>query len=184
VEAKYNLLLVLILPPFAAALRRYDNGVLTSFLFLAAACVMVLLQNNELFKYILTSSEARGLEARGIQIRDSTCLDVVSHLDTVCLDKTGVLTTRDIKVRGIHLAGEIPDVVSFLPDDERGALTGIACALCNDIFFLERRDRADPIDRQYGRTGSPVYHCCSCTPQRAAIDEWRWPVPCRIIHDM
>jgi len=45
------------------------------------------------------------------------------------------------------LAGEVPDVVSFLPDDERGALTGIACALCNDIFFLERRDRADPIDR-------------------------------------
>jgi len=135
------------LPPFAAALGRYDNDALTALLCLAAAVVMVLLQNNELFRYVLTSSEARGLEARDIHILDATCLDVVSHLDTVCLDKTGVLTTRDIEVRGIHLAGEIPDVASFLPDDERGALTGMACALCNDVFFLERRDRADPIDR-------------------------------------
>ena len=87
-RGKYGIVLVLILPPFAAALGRYDNDALTCFLFLTAACLMVLLQNNELFKYILTSSEARGLEARGIQIRDATCLDVVSHLDTVCLDKT------------------------------------------------------------------------------------------------
>ncbi len=110
---------------------------------------MVLLQNSALFRYLLTSIEARRLEAQGIDIRDATCLDDVSRLDVVCLDKTGVLTTLDIRVGGIHFAGEMPDAASFLPAlrDERGTLTGIACALCNDVFFLERRHQADPIDR-------------------------------------
>jgi len=147
IRGQYCILLVLLLPPFLAALGRYDRNALTSLLCLAAAVIMVLLQNSALFRYLLTSSEARRLEAQGINIRDATCLDDVSRLDVVCLDKTGVLTTLDIKVGGIHFAGETPDAASFLPGDERGTLTGIACALCNDVFFLERRHQADPIDR-------------------------------------
>jgi magnesium-transporting ATPase (P-type) len=126
---------------------RHNNDALVFLAFLAAAAVMVLLQNHDLFRYLLTSNEARRLEARGIDVRDATCLDVVSHLDVVCLDKTGVLTTLDIQVAAIHFAGETPGPVSSLPNDERGALTGIACALCNDVFFLERRHQADPIDK-------------------------------------
>lgn len=141
------ILLVLLLPPFLAALGRHDGNALTLLLCLATAVVLVLLQNSELFRYLLTSSEARRLEARGIDIRDATCLDDVSRLDVVCLDKTGILTTLDIEVGGLHFAGETPDAVSFLPDDKRGTLTGIACALCNDVFFLERRHQADPIDK-------------------------------------
>ena len=143
---QYCIPLVLLLPPFIAALRRYDNDAWICLLCLAAAVVMVLLQNHELFTYLLTTSEARRLEARGMKIRDAACLAVVSHLDIVCLDKTGVLTTLDIEVAGIHFAGDMPDVVSSLPNDERGALIGIGCALCNDVFFLERREQANPID--------------------------------------
>jgi len=149
IRRQYCILLVLLLPPFLVALGRYDRNVLTWLLCLAAAAAMVLLQNSALFRYLLTSIEASRLEARGITIRDATCLDDVSRLDVVCLDKTGVLTTLDIEVGGIHFAGEMPDAASFLPAlrDERGTLTGIACALCNDVFFLERRHQADPIDR-------------------------------------
>lgn len=149
VKGRYCILLTLLLPPFLAALGRYDRNALTLLLYPAAAVVIVLLQNSELFRYLLTSCEARRLEARGIDIRDATCLDGVSRLDIVCLDKTGVLTTPDIKVGGIHFAGEGLDAAPFLPAlrDERGDLTGIACALCNDVFFLERRRQAEPIDR-------------------------------------
>ena len=141
------ILLAFLLPPLLAALGRYDRDAFTLLLFLTTAGVMVLLQNSELFRYLLTSIEARRLEGLGIDVRDATCLDDVSRLDVVCLDKTGVLTTLDIKVGGIHFAGEMPDAASFLPDDKRGALTGIACALCNDVFFLERRHQVDLIDR-------------------------------------
>ncbi len=147
IQAQHLWLLALLLPPFIAAARRYEQDALVSLLFLAAAAAMVVLQNHELFWYLLTSSEARRLEARGIEVRDATCLDIVSQLDVVCLDKTGVLTTLDIEVGSIHFAGEMLEVVSSLPHDERGALTGIGCALCNDVFFLERRDQANRIDR-------------------------------------
>jgi len=147
IGGRYCILLVLLLPPFLATLGRYDGNALTLLLCLAAAVVLVLLQNSELFRYIMTSREAKRLEAQGIIVRDVNCLDDVSRLDVVCLDKTGVLTTLDIEVGGIHFAGETPGTVSSLPDDERGALAGIACALCNDVFFLERRRQADPIDK-------------------------------------
>lgn len=147
IRGQRGLLLVLLLPPFLVALGRYDRPAWA--VCLVAAVAVVLLQNGELFRYLLTSIEAGHLEARGIAVHDVTCLADMARLDVVCFDKTGVLTTPDIQVGGVYFAGEAPDAASFLPalHDERGALTGIACALCNDVFFLERRRQADPIDR-------------------------------------
>lgn len=147
IRGKYSILLAILLPSFIAALRRYNNDALTFLLYLIAAFAIVLLQNDELFRYFLTSVEARKLKNRRILIRDTASLDVMSNLDVVCLDKTGVLTTRELEVGGIHFADEMLDPVAFSPDDKLGTLTTLACALCNDIFFLERKGQANPIDR-------------------------------------
>jgi len=144
---QHGLPLILLLPPLIAAFRRYDYGAWICLLFLAVAVAIVLLQNHELYRYLVTSREARRLAARGIDVRDVACLDVVSQIDVICLDKTGVLTTLDVEVGAVHSAGEMPDLASSLPNDERGALIGIACALCNDVYFPEKKGQASPIDR-------------------------------------
>jgi len=147
IKGKYLILLVFLLPPLTALLNRYNNLALVCMVNLAMAIFVVLIQNNELFKYILTSSEVKKIKRQNIQIHDETSLDSISNIDTVCFDKTGVLTTRNIEVKRIHFADEIPNMDSFLSDKDIFDLTKIACALCNDVIFFEKTSLADPIDR-------------------------------------
>jgi len=144
---KHCILLICLLPPLVALLSQYRNDVLICLFGLLFAATTVLLQNGDLWRCILTSREATKLEAHDIHIHDMTSLHVISGVDLVCLDKTGVMTTREIQVRAIRFPGETPGAASILAHDERGVLIGIACALYNDVFFLERRDQATPMDR-------------------------------------
>jgi len=147
IRKKYFVLPVFLLPPFIFGLIRYSNLALVCVLYLAMAVFVVLLQNNELFKYVFTSSEVKKIKNQDIQILDETSLDCISNIDVVCLDKTGVLTTRDIEVKCIHFADGIPGTNSFSPNKHIFDLTNIACAVCNDVIFFEKANQADPVDR-------------------------------------
>ena len=147
IRKRYFMLLVFLLPPFIASLTRHSNLALICVIYLAMAVFVVLIQNNELFKYVLTLSEVKKIKSQNIQIHDETSLDCINDIDVVCFDKTGVLTTRDIEVKRIHFADEIPDMNSFLSNKHIFNLTKIACALCNDVIFFEKINQADPIDR-------------------------------------
>jgi len=147
IRKRYFVLPVFLLPPFIVSLIRSGNPASVCVIYLAIAVSVVLIQNNELFKYFLTSSEAKKIRSQDIQILDETSLDCINNIDVVCLDKTGVLTTRDIEVKRIHFADGIPGTNSFSPSKHISDLTNIACALCNDVIFFEKANQATPIDR-------------------------------------
>jgi Ca2+-transporting ATPase len=147
IKRRYFMLLVFLLPPFVISLIRSSNLALVCIMNLVMAVFIVLIQNNELFEYVLTSSEVKKIKSQNIQIHDESSLDNINHIDTVCFDKTGVLTTREIEVERIHFADKTSDMDPFLSDIHVLNLTGTACALCNDVIFLEKINQADPIDR-------------------------------------
>jgi Ca2+-transporting ATPase len=142
-RGKYLLLIFLLLPPLVVSLKIYNNYVYVfSFYFLIAVSFLIL-QNSELVRYLIASREVKNIQSNNIQI-DASSLDCVAHLNTICFDKTGVLTTRNIEVKDIYFAGETPDTDLSLPNEN---LVNIGCALCNDVIYIEKRDQADPIDR-------------------------------------
>ncbi len=147
VRGRYLYLLVLLLPPSIVAYRYSGHPALICALAVLAAGLVLLLQNGNLFRYFLTSDTRKKMERRNIRIQDVAALDAIGSLDVVCLDKTGVLTTRDIAVRHVYFAEEPPDSAWFASTDKVAMLTGIACALCNDVVYLEKLDQANPIDK-------------------------------------
>jgi P-type Ca2+ transporter type 2C len=148
VRSKYFILPVLLLPPLLISWSHHSNHAFVCELGAAMALALVLLQNDELFGYILVSRGARRIERQNIRIRNMAALDVIPHLDLVCLDKTGVLTTRDVSVSQIHYMSEMHAAAPLgSPDEETVNLTAIACALCNDVFVLDKLSTANPIDR-------------------------------------
>jgi Ca2+-transporting ATPase len=140
-------LLLLLLPPGVMALRHYDYSVFVYALAALASISIVLLQNDELFSYLLTARAVRRLEQQNIHLRDVAALDVIGDVDIACLDKTGVLTTLEIAVKQVHFVDEPPDRPWFSSSNERAILTNIACALCNDVYYAEKRDQANPVDK-------------------------------------
>jgi len=147
IRRKYFVLPVFFLPPFIFGLIRYGNLALVCATCLAIAVSVVLIQNNELFEYVLISGEVKKIRSQDIQILDETALDCINKIDVVCLDKTGVVTTRDIELKRAHFADGILGTNSFSPNEHISDLTGIACVLCNDVIFFEKANHADPIDR-------------------------------------
>jgi len=147
IKWKYFVLLAFLLPPFIVFLNRYNSPAFIFVASLAMTVFAVLIQNNEMFKYILTSSEIKKIKSQNIQIHDETSLDRINDINIVCFDKTGVLTTRDIEVKHIHFADETSEINSLLSDRDIFNLTKMACALCNDVIFFEKTNQADPIDR-------------------------------------
>ncbi len=147
IEARYLKLLVLLFPPLIVSLHRHTNLALVCTIYSAMTVFVVLIQNNELFKYIITSGALKRLKTQNIQMQDKTSLDRINNIDTMCLDKTGVLTTREMEVNRIQFADATPDLDRFLSGNKILHLTNVACALCNDVIFLEKISLAGPIDR-------------------------------------
>jgi Ca2+-transporting ATPase len=147
INRKYFILVVLLLPALIISLMRYHNLGMVSAIFLPLAVIVVLLQNTQLLKYVLITSEIRKLEGRNIYFRDMTALEDFNNVDTICFDKTGVLTTRHIEVTKIYSEGRILDIDSVSTEENTFNLIKIACTLCNDVLFLAKIDQANPIDR-------------------------------------
>ncbi len=139
--------LLLLLPATVLALRQQVVptvvGVGAGLLLISA----LVLQNGPLFRHLLVESSASILARRGVRIHDPAALDVLGRLDLVCFDKTGVLTTQALEVKQVHFADAAPAPAWFSSGSELAALTGVGCALCNDVMFRERLEQADPIDQ-------------------------------------
>jgi Ca2+-transporting ATPase len=147
IKRKYFALLALLLLPLIASAYYYGNLTLITLTFSVMAVFVVLLQNSGLFKYLLVSNEIKKLKNKNVEFQDETAFEDISRASVVCFDKTGVLTTRDIEVKQVHFADESPDMKAFASDEGILGLTKTACALCNDVIFLEKINQADPIDR-------------------------------------
>lgn len=145
-KGRYFVLLALLLPPLIVSVSYYGDLALVSLAFFVIGVFVLLLQNGGLFKYLLISSEIKGLEER-IKFHDETSLESIGKADVVCFDKTGVLTTRNIEVKHIHFADGSPDLKAFVSNEGILELTKTALALCNDVLFLEKINQADPIDQ-------------------------------------
>lgn len=140
-------MLVFLSPPFIASFIRYGNPILVCVTFLTAAVFAVLMQNGELFKYVVTLNEIRKIKSQNIHINDETSLERIKDVNVMCFDKTGVLTTRGIRVNRIYFAEEILGIDPVSPSDCVLDLVNITCALANDVVFIERMNQADPIDK-------------------------------------
>lgn len=91
INGTYFVLPVLLAPPCIVALGQDGNQALICLLAVIVAGLLIVLQNDELFKYVLTSSQLKKLEHQRIHVLNSAALNVMSYLNIVCFDKTGGL---------------------------------------------------------------------------------------------
>jgi Ca2+-transporting ATPase len=148
-KKNYLALIGLVLPAFIIqfVLSNNDFGVIVFYLLLAL--ILMLLQNDALFNYLLVSNELNNLRRFNIQIRDARTLEGMNEIDLIGFDKTGVLTTREMEVKNIYFADKIldSDNVFHSLEESTAHVVKIACALCNDVFYFEKMALANPIDK-------------------------------------
>jgi P-type Ca2+ transporter type 2C len=137
----------LLLPAFIVLFARGKNVFAMIALVLLVSFILILLQNDEFFKYILISNEQKKFEQINIQIRDPKALEWMREIDVICFDKTGVLTTRHMDVKNVYYADRAQDSSPPRNIGSPPQHINIACALCNDVLFLEKIDLANPIDK-------------------------------------
>ena len=150
-KTRYLGLVIALLPALLIRLvTRVDQAVWAVALYGLGSAVLVLLQNDALFRSYWRNVELKRLQRHGIHIRSVNALTKLHDIDLMCFDKTGVLTTRHMAVKTIYFADKA------LPgDDNPGAaadtgifpLVKLGCALCNDVLFYEKMDLATPVDK-------------------------------------
>lgn len=146
-KKKYLILVILLLPAFVIQAARVPNLAVLTVLYLFWAAVIVLLQNDELFRHWLISDEIEKCGRYQIQIRDMAVFESLHQVDVVCFDKTGVLTTRQMDVKNIYCEGDRHIGAGRSTGDRLLYLIDIACALCNDVLFFEKLEQANAIDK-------------------------------------
>jgi Ca2+-transporting ATPase len=100
----------------------------------------------QLLKSLVLRRQQKKLLKRNIVLRDERVLDDIRKLDVFCFDKTGVLTSRDIEVREIYLAGGNSSIDS-VSDRETWDIILTGCTLCHDRAFRQALTLANPLDR-------------------------------------
>ena len=140
-------LLVLLLPSFLVSLKSHDGHLLVYAVYGLLALLLLLLQNAALWRSALLRSRRKRLSQSGILVAHDRVLEAMDKVDVVCFDKTGVLTTRDIRISEmIHLGGE-DSSVDRIRNHETWDLLMTGCALCHDLTYYETVERANPVDR-------------------------------------
>lgn len=146
VEKKYFKIIVLILPAFITITALQGKYNFLPVLLIVLCMFLILLQNDDLFKYWIHSYGLKRLNYNRIEIRDQTALDSLSKIDVFCFDKTGVLTSRKMEVKSIYYAENLYNP-TISNGDKISNLIGTACALCNDVYFWEKLESASAIDK-------------------------------------
>jgi P-type Ca2+ transporter type 2C len=146
-EVEYVGLVLLVLPAFAMVLIQSSHPILVMGVCLLLATILLLLQNSGLFDHWIVSGEMKNLRHLHIEIRDPLALERMHEIDTICFDKTGVLTTRAMDVTNVYYADTTPAVSSLLAEGTTSELIKVACALCHDVTVYEKIDLANPIDQ-------------------------------------
>lgn len=109
--------------------------------------ILVIFQNREFFRQRIFSVEQNRLEQTNIKIRDIKALEDMNKINLICFDKTGVLTTRHMDVKNIYYVDGISVSQNLTTEENPSRLVNLACALCNEVIYLEKIDLADSIDK-------------------------------------
>lgn len=118
-------------------------------LFIGIAVMLIFLQSDRLFAHLLFSFEQRKLKRANLEIRDLRILDTLREADILCLDKTGVLTTRRLDIRKVYFADRIleADEVMQVLNGQVAHVLRLAFALSNDSHYYDKINQANPIDK-------------------------------------
>ena len=148
IKKSYFAVLLLLVPVLLVKLKPYGNHTLIYLTYGILALLLLLLQNSELYKWILRRHQQKKLFRHNIFLHHDRVLDEISKIDVFCFDKTGVLTSRDIKVKEIFLGGGNTSIDSIsVRDHETWNLIMTGCALCHDLTYYEKMAHANPLDR-------------------------------------
>lgn len=139
-------LLLLFLPALLIRLTYYDDHTLTYLTYPPLAFLLLLLQNTTLLNSLVVQRLQKKLVNRNIFFRHEGVFDEIQHVDTFCFDKTGVVTTRDMKVKGIYLGGE-NCLLNRVTDPDTWDIVLTGCALCHDRAYRQTIALANPVDR-------------------------------------
>ncbi len=149
-HARYLFLAALLLPALAIHLVQSPVDFWLAAFYVPGFFVLILLQNDPLFRRVLVHREIQRLSRLGIQIRAPEVFERLWNLDILCFDKTGVLTTRGLRVKQLYLVDKGVDAEGKVEEQigEDGLHELItACALCHDVLFYEKISRANPVDQ-------------------------------------
>jgi Ca2+-transporting ATPase len=149
IDRQHLWLALLCLPAIVIQLVQTNDPVSVAIVFLIFATALNFLQNAELHRWLWLSIESRRLEHAQIRVRDLSALERLGGVDTVCFDKTGVLTTRRMDITRLCFADENFDAVGewrAISEFTRQIVT-LTCALYNDVIHLEKIGLANPIDQ-------------------------------------
>lgn len=149
-QARYLFLVGLLLPAFGLYFAKSAVDFWLVALSVIWSGAAILLQNDDLFQHIVVHRQIRRLAHLNVQVSDSTTFERLWKMDILGFDKTGVLTTRDLKVKHIYLADGSENVEhTVVEPHEDGAFPQIliACAMCHDVLIQEKVNQANPIDR-------------------------------------
>lgn len=146
-QKKYLLLLSLLAPAFVISLLQPSSPLPAIACYAMLSAAFLVLQNDELVWHMVLSRALKALEASRIQVRDIYALGDLDAIDTMCFDKTGVLTTRQMDVKSVFAAGRTFGADAPLPETQVSYLIRAACALCNDVSIFEKTEHANAVDR-------------------------------------
>jgi Ca2+-transporting ATPase len=115
--------------------------------FLSFSIILILLQNNDLYKYYLSKWIAGKFGKKMGYLIAPDLLLKIYDVNYFCFDKTGVLTSRQIDVKELFFPENNSTISSLIEDNPLFSATKKALVLCNDVFYLEKIGTSNPIDR-------------------------------------
>jgi Ca2+-transporting ATPase len=151
-KKQYLILAGILLPAFVLLFIHLKfNLTLIAFYFLAPLA-LIILQNDNLFSFLLITNENKRLQRLGIQIRDPKQLERWNEIDIICFDKTGVLTTRQMEIAQLFYVDQALNAEIFRSEslgfpEGISSLTTLACALCHDVYYIEKLEMGSSIDK-------------------------------------
>jgi Ca2+-transporting ATPase len=144
---KYMIPILFLSIPFAIYWE-YINDYMTAIGLYLLFSLFVLIYYHKAFIFRFLASKALAkYKKNNILISDTSVFEILAKIDTVCFDKTGVLTTRKMDVKKIFFMEDSFTNGSLRQGDRRSELINLACALCNDIMIYGRIDSANHVDK-------------------------------------
>lgn len=147
---KYLILIILFLPALIKFFNHSNQSIWAAVLFILGSILLIMLQNDMLFQFILVNTELKKLNDFNIQIRDKSALADFHKTNLMCFDKTGVLTTRFMEVKALYFADKRVDANGKSGNNsilDIPQIVKMCCALCNDVQLYERINLANPVDK-------------------------------------
>ncbi|HMN14955.1 MAG TPA: HAD-IC family P-type ATPase, partial [Bellilinea sp.] len=148
IELRHLWILLLLLPAFWQSASNSTNMQITTLLYILAGAMLFYFQQNEIINSFLLKHAHHAIEERHILIRYPELIPLLDEIDTICFDKTGVLTTRQLEASKFFVYSSLTEVKArcLVSDGVTKDLIKTASALCTDVSFFEKARFANPVD--------------------------------------